>query len=187
LQRSLLALATALALGCATTRHSAETEHSGEAAAVPAESVTQEGAAVEPGSEAAAEDEYRTFRLGFWELDLLALDFEPRGTTFRLLDFRILRLLEIGGGPEYHAFSLVEMPVLFNVFTSRRDGITRELRIADVQAVATAVVRHTRESESEYQTHLLKLPVIGSFFSRQRDDGTEHQTFLFLFRREVER
>jgi hypothetical protein len=138
-------------------------------------------------SAAEAEEEYRTFRIGFWELDLLALDVEPRGTTFRLLDFRILRLLEIGSGPEYHSFSMLEVPPLLNVFTTRRDGIERELRIVDIQAVATAVTRHLREAEDVYETHFFKLPVIGSLFSRQRDDGTEHQTYLYLFRREVER
>ena len=132
-------------------------------------------------------EEYRTFRLGFWEVDLFALDFEPRGTTFRLLDLKILKVLEIGSGPDYHSFSLVEMPVLLNVITTRHEGPVQEHRFADVQALAFAPVRVLRESEDSAETHFLKVPILGSAYSRTIDGPTEHQTYLYLFRREMER
>jgi hypothetical protein len=144
-----------------------------------------EGSGAEPAAGEAAPD-YRTYRLGFWEFDLFALDVEPRGTTFRMLDLAIFKLLEVGSGPDYHSFALVEIPPLFSVFSTRHEEDTGELKLADVSAFGVAVVRHTRDSETEYQTHVLKLPVLGSFFGLEREDTLEKQHFLYLFRREVE-
>jgi hypothetical protein len=191
-----LGAAVSLALGCATSSPSNTASFApGATGAVQAAPSDADGAepaapvaaeAASPAPEAAAEPIARTFRIGFWELDLVALDYEPRGTTFRLLDLAIFRLLDVGSGPDYHSFSLVEVPVLLNVFTTRREGITRELRVVDVQALALAFVRHLRESESTVETHFLKLPILGSLFAYQEDHGLEERTFLFLFRTESE-
>jgi hypothetical protein len=170
--RSLLALAIAIFVvsGCSTTKPPVE----GTAAA---------------GAPAAKEanSEPRTHRLGFWEIDLLAVDTAANRTTFRLLDFRIFKLLEIGSGEQYHSFSLVEMPVLLNILTTRRDGVTYEGRFIDVQAIALALARATRESTRKSETHFLKLPVIGSLYGREVDGGEEQLTFLYLIRREANR
>jgi hypothetical protein len=129
----------------------------------------------------------RTYRLGIWEFDLLALDLEPRGTTFRMLDFKILKLLEIGGGEDYHSVSLVEMPVLLNVFTTRHEGPVSEHRLVDLQALALAVGRFVKKSARETETHLLKIPVIGSLYGRDTDGGNDKHTVLYLIRWETER
>jgi hypothetical protein len=144
--------------------------------------------AAEP--QAAPETQYqepRTFRLGFWEIDLLALDREPRGTTFRMLDFRILKALEIGSGADYHSFSLVEMPDLLNVVTTRREGPTSEHRLVDLQALALAVLRLVRPSEQESETHLIKIPLVGSLYGYETDGIMEKQTILYLYRTKTER
>ncbi len=166
-----LAVAAALALGCASDSPPPDAT-SGSAAAA---------------AKTAPEARSRTYRLGFWEFDLFALDLEPRGTTFRMLDIRIFKLLEVGGGKDYHSFSLVEMPQLFNVLTTRHEGPTHEFRVADVQALALALVRDTAESRTEKETHVLKVPVVGSMFGREIEGGTEKQMYLYVFRRELER
>lgn len=130
------------------------------------------------------------FRIGFWEIDFLALDHEPRGTTFRFLDFKIFRFLEVGQGPDYQAFSLFEMPQLLNLFTTRREGDTRELRVLDVQAISLAMARQTQESQNASSSELLKLPVLGSVFAvetAEEQPTIERQTYLFLLRRDVPR
>ncbi len=148
-----------------------------------------EGAAtgtVAPEVDSSAKD----FRIGFWEIDLLAVDHEPRGTTVRLFDFRIFRLLEIGQGPDYQSFSLFEMPGLLNLFTSQRDGASRELRIVDFQALSLAMVRQTQESENAYATSFLRLPVLGAVAAFEADEempNVEEQTYLFLLRRNAPR
>jgi hypothetical protein len=127
------------------------------------------------------------FRLGLWELDLLALDLEPRGTTFRMLDFKILKGLEIGGGDDYHSFSLIEMPNLLNVVTTRREGPTYEHRVADLQALALALLRLGKKSANESETHLLKVPVAGSLYGHDVDGPAEKRRLLYLFGWESER
>lgn len=129
----------------------------------------------------------RTFRLGFWELDLLALDLEPRGTTVRLVDLRIVKVLEVGAGKDYHSFSVAELPGLFNALTTRHEGRTHEHRLVDVQALAAAAGRSVRESESKAEHHFLKVPVLGSFYGHEMDGGADDKTFLYLFRYETER
>jgi hypothetical protein len=129
----------------------------------------------------------RTYRLGIWEFDLLALDLEPRGTTFRMLDFKILKLLEIGGGEDYHSVSLVEMPVLLNVLTTRHEGPVHEHRLVDVQALALAMGRYVKESARELETHLLKIPVVGSLYGYETDGAEKKHTVLYLVRWETER
>jgi hypothetical protein len=198
----------AIALGCSTARPPAveappaAASASAEAAqvagpAAPATAAAEEwvdgksqasdgDAARTDGAEEKKRPDYRTYRLGFWEFDLVALDLEPRGTTFRLLDLRIFRALEIGSGPDYHSFAIGEIPPLVTVFSTRHEEDTGELKLADVQAFAVALVRHVRGSESEVESHFLKLPVLGSFFGREREDVVERQHFLYVFRREVE-
>lgn len=197
----------AIALGCSTARppaveappdrpsaSAAAAQVAGPAAPAPAaaeewvdaRSQASDGDAPATGAAEKKDPAYRTYRLGFWEFDLVALDVEPRGTTFRLLDLRIFRALEIGSGPDYHSFAIGEIPPLVTVFSTRHEEDTGELKLADVQAFAVALVRHVRESESEFETHFLKLPVLGSLFGRERDDVVESQHFLYVFRREVE-
>lgn len=193
--RWMMALSAALLLsvGCATSQKPGAT---GEPAATTSEEPTGESVA----SEAAAPAEptasavpseppprSRTFRMGFWAIDLLALDLEPRGTTFRLFDVRIFKLLEMGFGEDYHSVSLLEMPHLLNAITTRHDGITHEHRFADVQAFALAGVRVLRESQRKSEAHVLKVPIFGSLFATERDGPTEERTFLYLVRYEADR
>ena len=107
------------------------------------------GIPVIPATPAAAEADpsSKDFRIGFWELDLFAVDHEARGTTYRFFDFKIFKLLEVGQGPTYQAFSFFEVPDLLNVFTSRRDGADSETRVMDIQALSLALARQTSESE----------------------------------------
>jgi hypothetical protein len=125
--------------------------------------------------------ESHTFRIGFWELDFLALDLEPRGATFRILDFKILKALEIGWGDDYHSFSVVEMPDLLNVLTTRHEGPIYEHRLADLQALALAVLRLDQDSARESEMHLLKVPVIGSIYGQETDGPKETHKVLYLF------
>jgi hypothetical protein len=131
--------------------------------------------------------ESKTFKLAIWEFDFLALDLEPRGTTFRAMDFKIFKVLEIGGGPDYHSFSLVEFPDLLNVLTTRHEGPTYEHRLADVQALALAVLRLDKESARESETHLLKIPVAGSFYGHEVDGAEEKHKVLYVFGWDTER
>jgi hypothetical protein len=150
---------------------------------VRAQTVESAVAAATPG-----ESGSESFRIGFWEIDLFAVDHEPRGSTFRFLDFKIFRLLEIGQGSDYQAFSLFEMPELLTLFASRREGATRELRVFDLQAIALALVRQVETDAGESQSHILKLPIIGSVVSSETDEEqpeVEHQTYMFLVRRDV--
>lgn len=158
-----LAAAAALALGCATTS--------------------------QPGGSAGAGGQVRsqTLRIGFWELDLVALDQEPRGTTFRLLDLKVFRLLEVGRGKEYHSFRFLEVPPLFHLGVSRREGAEQELRILDVDGLATALVRFNGQSERSSNLQVLKLPLIGSAYGREMGGGVENHTYGYVIRRQVER
>jgi hypothetical protein len=163
--------ALSVALGCAT------------GASPP---TAEQGSPAEP--QAGPETQHReprTFRLGFWEIDLLAVDREPRGTTFRMLDFRILKLLEIGSGADYHSFSLAEIPDLLNVITTRHEGATSEHRFVDLQALALAALRLVRLSEQESETHLLKIPLVGSLYGHETDGIVEKQTILYLYRKKT--
>lgn len=151
---------------------------------------TAEAGAAGTATAATADPISKSFRIGFWEIDLFAVDHEPRGDTFRLLDFRIFRLLEIGQGPDYQAFSLFEMPGLLNLFTSRRDGAASELRLLDLQAISLAMVRQVQEGEGSYSRSFVKLPVLGSVVSFEANEdapNVERQTTAFLFRRDVPR
>lgn len=123
----------------------------------------------------------RTFRIGIWEFDLLALDLEPRGATVRMLDLKIFKGLEVGGGSDYHSVSLVEIPDLLNVFTTRHEGPTYEHRFGDLQALALAALRFDKESERESEAHVLKIPVAGSFYSHEVDGTEDKHSLLYVF------
>jgi hypothetical protein len=129
-------------------------------------------------------------RIGFWEVDLAAVDYEPRGTTYRIFDLKILRLLEFGQGSEgsdYQSLGFLEMPGLLSLFANRRDDSSSELRVLDLQALDFAIFRQTRD-EGEGGTHFLKLPIIGSLWSVETDEEDpeiEHHTYGYLFRRKV--
>ena len=117
----------------------------------------------------------------------VALDLEPRGATFRLLDFKILKVLDIGWGDDYHSFSVVEMPDLLNVLTTRHEGPVSEHRFVDLQALALAAMRLVKKSEREAETQVLKIPLLGSLYGHEIDGATEEHTVLYLYRRENER
>jgi hypothetical protein len=170
-----LAAITGIALGCATPRPQQQVLASAD------------GSVVSPV--AAEEFKPRSHRIGFWEIDLVAIDYEPRGTTFRLFDFKIFRLLEVGQGADYQAFSFAEMPGLLSPFTMRHEDASDELRVFDVQAVELALVRQTSESATESEAHYFKVPVLGSLFSVEGDETQpelEHQSYFFVLRRDVE-
>lgn len=174
---SLLAGVALVGLGCATSTHPGQVLNLNQGVSAPPPAATEE---FKP----------RSYRIGFWEIDLFALDFEPRGTTFRMFDFKIFKLLEVGQGPDYQAFSFVEMPGLLNVVSSRHEEATGELRLFDVQALELALVRQTQDTETGGQTHFFKLPALGSLVSLQTDDSEpklEHQNYLFMVHRDVER
>lgn len=145
---------------------------------------------VQPAAVAASAPESGGFRIGFWEIDFLAVDKEERGTTFRFLDFRIFRLFEAGQGPDYQAFSFFEMPELLHLFTSRREGTSRELRILDFEAIGLAMARQVEEDPNNSTSEFLKLPLLGPLVGVERSPDqptTERQTYLFLVRRDVPR
>lgn len=169
----IVAAAMSVALGCATGTAPAADE--------------QETAASDRIAPEKQPVSSRVFRFGIWELDLLALDLEPRGTTFRMLDFKILKALEIGWGDDYHCFSLLEIPDLLNVMTTRHEGPGSEHRLVDVQALALAVVRLVKQSERETETHLLKAPLLGSIYGSETDGPERKNTALYLVRWESER
>ncbi len=145
-----------------------------------------------PPVEAAPPQEFkpRSYRIGIGDLDLFALDYEERGTTFRLFDLKVFRLLEVGSGPEYKAFGLMEVPGLLNVASSRQEEDTGEIRFFDVQALELALVRQQQDSATEGQTHFMKFPGVGSLVSLQTDESEptlEHHNYFFVLRRDVER
>jgi hypothetical protein len=168
-----VAASVSVALGCSTGNLTTAVVEQGAAPPLPALEKQDTG--------------LRTFRLGFWEIDLLALDREPRGTTFRFLDFKILKALEIGSGADYHSFSLVEMPDLLNIVTTRHEGPVSEHRFVDLQALALAAMRLVKKSEREAETQVLKIPLLGSLYGHEIDGATEEHTVLYLYRRENER
>jgi hypothetical protein len=161
------ALAMSVALGCATGSGSDPAAHEVEVSS--------------PTGPEKPRTESHTFRIGFWELDFLALDLEPRGATFRIFDIKILKLLEIGWGADYHSFSVVEFPYLLNVLTTRHEGPTYEHRLADVQALALAVLRVGKASPRESEAHLLKVPVVGSLYGHEADGPEETYKVLYVF------
>lgn len=174
-----LAAAAGIALGCATSSvpDAGAASVSAAPAAQDAANGADEAAVVRSGREG--------WRLGVWELDLVALDREPRGTTFRLLDLKILKLLEIGGGDDYYSFALLETPGVIEPITVRRDGVTEELRLVDVQALA--LLRRTRDSSTEAETRVVKPPVLRSLYGTTQDGADQSVEYLFVFRQEVER
>ncbi len=168
-----------------------------EAAAPEDGSPLAESAVSSPGPAAAspvatAEESARNdgFRIGFWEIDLLAVDREPRGSTVRLLDFRIFKLLEAGQGPDYQSFRFFEMPDLLHLFSTSQEGESRELRVLDFEAIGLAATRQVAEDTDHASREYGKLPVLGSLFSvewNEEQPTTERQTYLFLVRRDVPR
>lgn len=168
-----LVAAGALASGCATSSPPA-----GDAPTAASE---------DPAVFSEPEPRSSTLRIGFWVIDLAALDREPRGTTFRLLDVRIFKLLEVGSGDDYYSFSLVEMPDLLNLVTTRREGLAEEHRVADLQALALAAGRYLVESERKSMLQVLKLPILGSLYERERDGAMERENYLYVFGNEIER
>ncbi len=157
-------------------------------AAAPAEETSEPTEVAIPAADTAATQAPNSFRLGFWEFDFLAVDYEPRGTTFRLLDFKIFKLLEIGQGPDYQAFRILEVPDLFTPLAVRREGESKETRIVDVQALSLAMFRQDQESAKEPDLHILMLPVVGSVFSLETDyekPDVQQQTVLFVIRQDV--
>jgi len=176
-------LGLVLVLGCATAGPDGSAPSAGADGASPA-----------TGSQATAGDaetveiapRSRTYRIGVWKLDLVAVDRMPQRTVFRLLDLRIFKLLEIGSGSDdFYSYSVLEAPGVLELFTARRDGAQRELRILDVQALA--LLRDTHESSRELATHVVKLPILGSLYGHEIEGSTEQWQYLFLGRRQVER
>ncbi len=127
----------------------------------------------------------RTWRLGFWELDFLALDRAPNRTTFRLLDLGILSLLEIGSGEAYHSFRLLDAPGVVQLATFQGDGPTFDRRLLDIQLMA--LLRSVRESAQQEETHILKMPLMGSLYGWEIDGTRKTRHLLFLGRYDVER
>jgi hypothetical protein len=171
----LMAAAMSAALACAAASAPEIAAQASEASSQPAPEAERAGP--------------RTFRIGVWELDLLALDLEPSGTTFRMLDFKILKVLEIGRGADYHSFSLVEIPDLLHVISTRREGSTSEHRFVDLKALELAALRvvRTHSSAEESETHLLKIPLLGSLYGHEIDGESERHKVLYLGRWETER
>jgi len=173
--------ATTLA-GSASSAATAATAGAAVTGALP----TPAGAMAENAPEPLPDD----FRIGFWEFDLLSVDHEPRGTTVKILDLKIFKLFEFGSGDDYQAFSAFEVPELLSPVTVRREGEAQETRILDVQALSTAVFREDRESADEADTHVMKLPVVGSVYSRESDfeePDKQEETVLFVIRQDVPR
>lgn len=172
-----------VALGCATPGPDGAVQSAGSeepATESTAESASEASEVVEIAPRS------RTYRIGVWKLDLMALDRLPDRTVFRLLDLRIFKLLEAGGGSDdFHSFALLEAPGVLELFTTRRDGAERELRLLDVQVLA--LLRDTHQSSRELETHVVKLPVLGSLYGHEVQGSTELWQYLFLGRREVER
>jgi hypothetical protein len=154
-------------------------------AAVPAEEAREVAV---PAADTAATTAPNDFRIGFWEFDFVAVDHEPRGTTFRLLDFKIFKLLEVGQGPDYQSFRILEVPELFTPLAVRREGESKETRIVDVQAISLALFRQDQESAKEPDLHILMLPVVGSVYSVATDydkPDVQQQTVLFVIRQDM--
>lgn len=187
-QRTLAALGVAF-LVAATAASAADDGADGPDAAVeaPAAEAEAEPGAAAPDGGAAAEPGNDNFRIGFWVLDLFAIDREPRGETYRFLDLGIFRLLEVGQGPAYQSFSFFEMPDLLNLFTYRREDDTAEMRALDFQIVDLALVRQIQEAEDEKQLHVLRLPVIGSLYGTVTEPEADKEIYGYVYRREIER
>lgn len=155
------------------------------------------GGAVDAQGEGSSRSEGRTIRLGFWVFDFLALDLEPDRTSFRMLDFKIIKLLEVGSGPNHHTFSLLEIPHLFSFAKTQSEGPTYEHRLLDLEAIELAVIRHRKSSPSDSETHFLKVPVLGSAYGQEvrvtqvdeesPEEISERQMVLYVLRHEVER
>lgn len=178
-----------LTLGLAFPSGAEEAAARGDESPPAGSDVASPGPAAAP-SVAPAEGPARNdgFRIGFWEIDLLAVDREPRGSTFRLLDFRIFRLLEAGQGPDYQSFRFFEMPDLLHLFSTSQEGESRELRVLDFEAIGLAATRQMAEDEDHASREYGKLPVLGSLFSvewSEEQPTTERQTYLFLVRRDA--
>lgn len=187
-QRTLAALGVAFLVASAAAsaaEGAAETDDAAEAPAAPAPEA--QTAAAAPDASKAAEPRNDNFRIGFWEIDLFAIDREPRGETYRFLDFEIFRLFELGQGPAYQSFSFFEMPDLLNLFTFRREDDTSEVRAFDVQMIDLALFRHIREAEDEKQLHVLRLPVIGSLYGTVTEPEVDQEIYGYVYRRDVER
>ncbi len=173
----------ALLIGFAALRADADQN----APSAPADAAAVASESRQTSEDAAEKPLAPSFRIGFWEIDLLAIDHEARGRTVRFMDFEIFRLFEIGSGPSYHSFSLLEMPDLLNLFTFRAEDSTAEARLVDLQMIDLALLRRLAEAEDEQQLSVLRLPVIGPLYGLERKPDLETQIHLFVFRREQER
>jgi len=182
-----LVSALAVAVGCATSAHR-ETPGSNPGAGVdiavsPAGSTAGAGGAtVDAAPSAARTARSETFRLGFWEIDLFSFERAPGRRQFRLMDFEIFRLLEVGGGDGYHSFAFLEAPEVFQGVVTRSDAATHEHRILDLQGLA--LFRSTKEGEAQTRTRVLKLPLVGDLYGHVVDGSTERRSLLYLLRHE---
>ncbi len=193
MMRVALALVLSLGLGCATTPppKAAEPPQAAADPAAPAASDFDDGepviAAEEDLDSYTTEEETRTYRLGFWVIDLAALDVAPGRKTFRFVDFRIFSLLKAGSGDDYSEFSFVKAPHLFTLLGFEREGEKSYSGVIDLEAIALALVRQKTESPNEYDTHFMRVPIISSMYEKRVDGTSEKTRYLYLFRDERER
>jgi len=179
--------ALAAAVGCATSAHR-ETPGSHPGAgvdiAMASEGTTAGDAAGAVGAAPSTERSVRSeiFRLGFWEIDLFSFERAPGRRQLRLMDFEILRLLEVGAGDGYHSFAFLEAPEVFQGFVTRSDGATHEHRVLDLQGLA--LFRSTKEGEAQTRTRLLKLPLLGDLYGHAVEGSMERRSLLYLLRHE---
>jgi len=182
-----LAAALTLSIGCATSPlQAAQQSTSGggvDIATPPVGLGASDGGAVgSAGRSLERSARSELFRVGFWEIDFFSFARSPGRRQLRLLDFEILRLLEVGGGDGYHSFSFLEAPEVFQAFVTRSDGATHEHRVLDLQGLA--LFRSTKEGEAQTSTRLLKLPLVGDLYGRVVEGSLEKRSFLYLLRHE---
>jgi hypothetical protein len=118
-------------------------------------------------------------------LDLLSLEHGDGGSELHLLKIPGFELLEVvDAPPERYEFELLDAPFI-TLFGRRRDGRWSRTQVLDIPFLTVFEQEYT--DDESWTTNFLGLPILGSFYRRERDPDRDRRQFLYLIRIERER
>jgi hypothetical protein len=118
-------------------------------------------------------------------LDLLSVEHGDGGSELHLLKIPGFELLEVvDAPPERYELELLDAPFI-TLFGRRRDGRWQRTQVLDIPFLTVFEQEYT--DDESWTTNFLGLPILGSFYRRERDPDRDRRQFLYLIRIERER
>ncbi len=117
------------------------------------------------------------------EIDLgvsvFSVNSNPERTRVRVLDLIVVSLFKLDRRDGYERVEILNIPFFSLVKSTRRDDRT-STRFPKMPLIA--LYRNDRHGDSERDTRILSLPLIGSLFGHQVDGSRHKRTFFYFIR-----